>query len=238
MPTPTQYVYTISTGIPSGIVENSRLEDEIKSSTIITQLAAAGVRTDGDTLTVHFKDALSSTDKLTLDGSASPAAAAVCLPGSVLGDHSGASVGSVATEVVLTTPGGSPLLSTVPSGPCSYKKWTGTPTSFGSTYTTVFSDTGPDGLLYETVFQLDSDKIDMRILVDGSSIGEFDFEEMSSDFKFSDNESVFGLREYASKRWIFRPLFPIRFSSSLTIQMRAQSGTKKAERGITVTGKQ
>ena len=83
----TSYQYTISTDIPSGKVDLDRLTQEIRTSSITIALDNL-LKDDGD-LTVSFKDILPSTDKETLDGSSSQTPASPCLPGSILGDHSG-----------------------------------------------------------------------------------------------------------------------------------------------------
>ena len=72
MPTPTSYTYSIANDFPpgggNGKANISNLVLEIQNSSIVT--ACAGVNTDGDVLTIFFKDVLSVADKTTLDGNA------------------------------------------------------------------------------------------------------------------------------------------------------------------------
>lgn len=93
MPTPTSYVYSsIVATIPAGAVSLARLRREIELSAIVTQIdfAAGGLTAPGDdTLTIWFKDPLSSGDKTILDGSASQTPNTPATAGSILGDHSG-----------------------------------------------------------------------------------------------------------------------------------------------------
>lgn len=66
MPTPTSYVYSIASDFPGGKANSGNLASEIRASSIVTALS--GVNTDGDVLTIFFKDVLSVPDKTTLDG--------------------------------------------------------------------------------------------------------------------------------------------------------------------------
>jgi hypothetical protein len=92
MPTPTSYVYTISTDVPSGLVSVARLRREIELSSIVTQIdyVAGGITAPGDdSLTIWFKDPLASGEKNTLDGLSSQTPNSPASGGSILGDHSG-----------------------------------------------------------------------------------------------------------------------------------------------------
>jgi hypothetical protein len=88
MPTPTDYIYTVSTDIPSGVVSAASLKVEIAESAIV--IALDSIVVDADTLTVSFKDVLSSADKTELDGDATQTPNSPSTAGSVLGDHAGA----------------------------------------------------------------------------------------------------------------------------------------------------
>jgi len=61
----TEYTYSISTDFPNGKVASSRLEQEIRSSAIVTALDR--IDTVGDSCDVWFKDALSVGDQAILD---------------------------------------------------------------------------------------------------------------------------------------------------------------------------
>ena len=105
MPTPTSYVYTISTDIPSGLISVARLRREIELSSIVTQIdyVAGGITTPGnDTVTVWFKDPLSTGEKTTFDGSASAPAAHPTVAGSLLYTHSGVPLPDDAQDVNVT----------------------------------------------------------------------------------------------------------------------------------------
>jgi hypothetical protein len=92
MPTPTSYVYTISTDLPSGLVSVARLRQEIELSAIVTMIdfVAGGIAAPGnDTVTIWFKDPLTTPDKTIFDGSAGAPAAHPTVAGSLLYTHSG-----------------------------------------------------------------------------------------------------------------------------------------------------
>jgi hypothetical protein len=60
------YSYSISADFPNSLVSISNLQNEIRSSSILTALDY--ISTDGDAIHIVFKDTLSPTDKTTLDG--------------------------------------------------------------------------------------------------------------------------------------------------------------------------
>lgn len=64
MPTPTVYTFTISTDTLNAKVNSDSLNIEIRASSIITSLDY--ITTEGDTLNIRFKDALSSEDQASL----------------------------------------------------------------------------------------------------------------------------------------------------------------------------
>lgn len=66
MPTPTTYTYSIASDFPGGKVNTTNFVSEIRASSIVTALT--GINTDGDVLSIFFKDVLSAADKTTLDG--------------------------------------------------------------------------------------------------------------------------------------------------------------------------
>lgn len=66
MPTPTVYTYSIASDFPGGKANAGNLQAAIQQSSIVTALS--GINTDGDVLSIFFKDALSVSDKTTLDG--------------------------------------------------------------------------------------------------------------------------------------------------------------------------
>jgi len=62
----TDYTYSIANDTASGAVHPKSLDNEIRSSAIVTALD--GITTGGDVLTVTMKDSLSAGDETTLDG--------------------------------------------------------------------------------------------------------------------------------------------------------------------------
>jgi len=63
------YVYSVASDFPDGKVNPTKLDDEIRASSITTALD--GVVVIGDVLTLYFKASLSPADKTTLDGDTS-----------------------------------------------------------------------------------------------------------------------------------------------------------------------
>lgn len=72
----TKYTYAVTSDFPNGKVNLSRLQDEIRASSIITALdridtVGGSISLDvltGGSIDIWFKDALSTSDKTTLDG--------------------------------------------------------------------------------------------------------------------------------------------------------------------------
>lgn len=62
----TTYNYSITSDVPSGVVNGKRLAAEIQASTIT--IAVALVSVDGDALGITFKDAISSEEETMLEG--------------------------------------------------------------------------------------------------------------------------------------------------------------------------
>lgn len=78
----TTYTYSVSTDFPNAKVDAGRLDEQIRKSSITTELD--GVNVQLDVCDVVFVDALSAPEKITLDGNTSPPSA-----GSLIGDHDG-----------------------------------------------------------------------------------------------------------------------------------------------------
>lgn len=68
MPTPTTYAYSIANDCPGGEINTEKLHAAIETSSIVTALA--GIDTNGDVMTINFKDALSTNDRTILDNNA------------------------------------------------------------------------------------------------------------------------------------------------------------------------
>ena len=127
-----------------------------------------------------------------------------------------------------------------------YEKWSIPQISLSNTFTTVWQKTQNDIAFYSALFHISTDKMWIRVEVDGTEIMNCDIEELKDDFKLSSDGGSssgggasgarFGIREYASKRWEFMPLIPIRVATDITIQMRSHSGNKTLYRGLSVWG--
>jgi len=118
-----------------------------------------------------------------------------------------------------------------------YEQWPSTPISIGnSAFVDVYTATGPRVTFLKAIFQTNSDKMLIRVLLDGSVILDLDMDELVKDFKVRGGGAGarFCLKPYGSKRWEFLPMIPIEADNEIKIQMRAVSGTKKVERGISV----
>jgi len=76
-----QFVFTISTDIVSGLCDADRLDEDIRSSSIT--IALDGISIAGDSLTIDFKADLSAGDETILHGDTTGPA------GGVVGSHSG-----------------------------------------------------------------------------------------------------------------------------------------------------
>lgn len=112
----TTYTYSKAVDFPSGI-DTSHLRHEILTSSIVTSLQY--INTNGDTVYVVFQNALSASEKITLDGNVSNPAggliathdATVVHPGSLQGVYTaesdieqGTTSNSYVTKVTLNTP--------------------------------------------------------------------------------------------------------------------------------------
>ena len=115
--------------------------------------------------------------------------------------------------------------------------WPGTPVTFtDAAYTVAYTSTIQ--LLYQMVFQLDSDKVLMQLLVDGVVKMTIDIEEATNDFKFSGSsfDSTW-LNNYSPGRWMMNFPRPAKAVTDVKLQFKGKtSGNKQLTRGITFGG--
>jgi len=83
------YSYSVTDSFPNGAVDPSKLQAQIRESSIVTALDQINV--NADICDIWFKGELSSTDKNVLDGTTDPDPnpAHPCPIGSIIGDHDG-----------------------------------------------------------------------------------------------------------------------------------------------------
>lgn len=97
------------------------------------------------------------------------------------------------------------------------------------------------GRFHESVWQVDSSKIDVRITVNGLVVFEHNLNVLSSGMglTFSSDIHTFSVREYAPNKWVVRPpqAWQIDKDSGLAIEMRKSAGNdKELVRGMSVWG--
>lgn len=133
-------------------------------------------------------------------------------------------------------------VSPVEAGDFRLEKWQNTPIVIPDTgFTDAYTNTSGSTIIYEAIWQLNTDKMDLRIEVDNIIVLDCDLDELKDDFKLKrddKNRPGFTIVEYDSKRWRFRPPAPIRVNNTFKLQFKSQNGNKKVQRGITVWGKQ
>ena len=140
---------------------------------------------------------------------------------------------------VTTTISGTPtvavsgtVLSAVPAYHEVYQKWENTPITVGhNSFVDVYVVTSSPVTLLSSIWQLNTDKMYLRILIDGVVVADLDLYELQKDFKL---QTGFVLELYALKRWRFQPLIPITANNEIKIQMKSHSGNKGVLRGISV----
>lgn len=87
------------------------------------------------------------------------------------------------------------------------------------------------------IFQTNTSKFDIRVTVDSVVVLEDDLNVLVKDFKLRQEESEpgasarFYLSEYAGNRWKFAPFVPIKPNSTMKVEFKSHSGTKKVVRG-------
>jgi len=169
--------------------------------------------------------------------------------GSVIADENGidlanvvndSGTGRLAVDAKLTGLG--TVVINVGGNPCS-EKWTSLPANIPGTFVDIYTKTG-SAIFYQAIWQLNTDKMQVQVEVDGVTKYDFDLEELKKDFKLkqdghdSGGWEVFPIWRYESKRWAFKPPVPTKFSASFKIKFKSNSGTKKVERGYSIVGDQ
>jgi len=123
------------------------------------------------------------------------------------------------------------------TGQWHWEKWTDDQ-SIGTTFVEVYSNTDP-GVAYGFYFQVNTDKIDFQLEVDGYTIMDFNLNDLKSDFKWThssnnNTNNTEWFSEYSLNRWHFRFPDPTSYST-LIVKMKVPSGQNKTvDRGITV----
>ena len=121
---------------------------------------------------------------------------------------------------------------------CAFDFW-GNNQSFGSgSWTTVYDSATANSVRVSGCrFKVNSNKVYMRVLIDGVEGLNVNLDEFKKDFGGGGGSSatplVHWLGEYRSKRWVFEPPFPMQ-GTSIKIEFKSEGGTKKVERGFTV----
>jgi len=122
----------------------------------------------------------------------------------------------------------------------SWDKWAGGTQNVTTSWTSVYV-LNNEGVLHGAFWQVNTRKMDLRILLDGIVAADLDMDELRQDFQFRSNGNDSGggvclgwLSEYSTNRWQFRPPEPARFDSSFEVRLKSHNGTKKCYRGLTV----
>lgn len=125
----------------------------------------------------------------------------------------------------------------------NYELWTIPQVTLTTTFQTVWQQTAANIRFYEAIWHVSSDDCAVRVEVDGEEILSLSMSELSDDFKVGDAPNdiepvfeLFSIMEYKVNRWRFRPPFELISKADITIQMKAESGTKTLYRGLSVWG--
>jgi len=205
-----------------GVVAPYALEQEIIAEPLIEK-QVLGV-TASTICEIEFQVALEAGEKTALDA--------------VVAAHTGVEIPDP------TTTDGVPLVtSQIPKTTWAWERWTGGTQTVGTgSWVEVYSLEAA-GVLHGAFWQVNTRKMDLRILLDDIVVADLDMDELRQDFQFRSNgggsDSGGGaclgwLSEYSTNRWQFRPPEPVRFDASFRVRLKSQSGNKKLYRGLTV----
>lgn len=121
------------------------------------------------------------------------------------------------------------------------------PKTLTDSYQEVFTKTQDDIIFYEAVWRLNTTRVLVKMKIDGEQIFEVNLDDLKSDWKLSppggssavaSMARIFGISQYASGRWHFKPPIGITADSSFTIEMKKTSGgDKRLEEGKVAWGK-
>ena len=118
-----------------------------------------------------------------------------------------------------------------------YLRWADDQAINSSDWTEVWSQTD-DGILYEMLLVFNTANVDLKITTDTFKVMEFDLSELSSTFGLgaTDQVGTFSLASYANNRWAFRPVTPLFWDSSISVEAKSQQGNRRVTAGISVVG--
>lgn len=111
-----------------------------------------------------------------------------------------------------------------------------------SEWTEVWSspdDTTNPAVFIQAVFQLNTTKMAMRVLLNDVPKLDVDLDEMTKDFKLKKELGInFPIMQYESNLWVYTPTDPLTIPSGerLVIALKSDSKTKKLVRGMSEWG--
>lgn len=121
---------------------------------------------------------------------------------------------------------------------CAFDFWSNNQTFGSGSWTTVYDSATANSVRVSGCrFKVNSNKVYMRVLIDGVEGLNVNLDDFKKDFGGGGGSSatplVHWLGEYRSRRWVFEPPFPMQ-GTSIKIEFKSEGGTKKVERGFTV----
>lgn len=104
-----------------------------------------------------------------------------------------------------------------------------------SSWSDLFAYTGA-GILYGAVFHFNTEKMDLRLSVDGLEVFELDLREIRDDFHLGNGNKQCPrwIYTHSNLRFVMELPVPVAAEASITIQARSHSGNKKMNRGLVV----
>lgn len=149
------------------------------------------------------------------------------------------------SEVIILDSAGNPfpttlkvdiVSTTVARNPLQWQMWPSTPITISdSTWTDVYTYAGAC-LVHEALWQLNTEKMLLRLEIDSVVVADLDLDELQDNFELRNSGGgnlLYSFLRYDNKRWVLRPPVSLEAKVDFKIQMKSSSGDKRVERGIT-----
>lgn len=114
--------------------------------------------------------------------------------------------------------------------------------SLTDSYQDVYLNSTPKSQIYQLGWMTNSEKVMVRLEIDGEQIFELDLESLEDNWKLKSSDSanasseMFHLVAITNNGWLFRPPTILLVDSTFRVQMKRTSGNRNLYRGKTVWG--